>query len=374
MTALPEGRLRRRPNVRLPGMTFRFSNDQLIECESGIAAYSTANHFVMNADLQSPDERLPTRMYFNSDGTPADARTEYYLRYDMANLLTFLHGRIYRKPFLPETASFDWSDEAAAIARFNEMEPVYHGSPNERSFSQSDEDRRDSAASWNRFIALGRKPRARRPIMELPQSAWRVLVRRRLALIFEISASDPLLHEMAGYFSRDEGWLDWESDPRFASLLQRTNEPLIAGVLNVVFDSAIRRAADRERDRVFGGRREETLKCARSEYRFDFPPGNRKGTRALLATELLLVVARVELHQRAAGRDLPKHCAAAVYEARHYLVAPRSLASRPMTQEIVARRFKVSRRQLQHARAEILRPDYGDRVLQMAVDAKLPHL
>ena len=208
----------------LPEIRFRLVGDRLLDEVTGLPAYTTGNHFIMIDPLPEPGERLRTALYFNQDGTPADSITEYWLLLDSSNFLTAWHGHFYREPPPPGGEGIDFTgDLQAAMERFDRVFPANDGATGARSWSRETleqiPDLRLPEERWDEYLAsraTAGPRRTRRPLLNLPQSAWRQLVVRRLALIFGRSARDVLLRELSEYFCGDGGWIDWVVDDRFA--------------------------------------------------------------------------------------------------------------------------------------------------------------
>lgn len=330
---------------------FRFKKGQLLETTEDRSAYWSGSS-VFGQSPPPDTERPPHTIYIDDNGY-LDPTSESLVRQEHRDFLVVLTCRM--PPESREASGARTHEDWEAILRksgmpaelrpstpfsggigANELEQL-HANQRTRSFEvQTARHRRDGPLR----------------LQSMPPSEYRRCLIARLSLFFGRSRNDPLIRRMTDRLVLPRGWRSWTLDPE----------------LKLLRDACL---ADDQLHRlviILEGYSEWRVKIARSKidarnsrgfsfqnrfgmFRFEFP--SPEGRHSAYVKELTAVI-RAIVHSDyyiARGRWFDKAwLAAVVWLGQDYLKTPsyRNGGAR-LTQDDVARRFKISRRQLTHA-------------------------
>lgn len=368
----PQHRYRLRPRR----FAFRFIDGKLHETHTGLIAY-TANYSTIIGRPAPPDtERPRDYLYLTTAGEPADPLTEFMLRQCMSDYVSFLHCRVCPDPHARAT-----TDDEATIEIASEPAPADYeallaeaGMPpvlpplTDGGYGMSDIEELDAEVygsthhQRSRVAVVTPTPRRRRPLQALSPAQWKRALQKRLGLFFVLPPSEPRIMLLAEYLGRTTNWAAWRFDPDLASLTAQVvaDERLrrwmhmIHGFCSWRAGIAHGRQVVREPLRLdLENRRGRFVFCFPSEVgRQEEPVARQQAIRSVLWMAVPYLIRGPEYDDR--------WLAAAVWIGRAYIEQPRSLASRPLTQAQVAKRFRVSRDQLAYAVRRLRDPKFAE--------------
>ena len=343
----------RRYRLKTRQFEFRRVDGKLMEMNTGLLAVHSARSVIFGRRPEAVPNRPPHTIYLTDDGSPADPLSAFVLRQGMNDYLSFLACRL-----APDIAPDDDQSDAARWERILETEGLPSDLPllSPGGLGASPLERLDAS----RFESLrhrrsregppGRSPRVR-PLQSIAPSEWRRAVVKRLALFFGRIARDPLIQRMAGYFCQTRNWNRWKYDPELEPLVHRWNtddrlQRLLSIMERYTYWRAGIAAGQVTRRKPF----RYSLIHPLGTFVFAFPSTDgRRDNRTKRAQWVRRIIVRTT-PRLVDGPDFWKAwLAAAAYLGREYLEKPQSLAGAKITQDQVARRFGLTRRQLTHA-------------------------
>ena len=336
-----KGRYRLRPQA----FQFRFIDGQLTETTTGLGVFHTATQeFVGNPAPPAPD-RPPRTLYLNSNGSPADATSGWLLRRDMTNYLCVLLCRLCPEPqrdddtvdrtLLVDTEDWERMLEAAGLGEG--LPPL--------------------------FFKPTRSQRQRK-FTEFAPAEWQRAIARRLGLFFGRGQQERIILRMAGYFTQVTRWNRWKRDPELQVLVQQwARDERLQRLISIV------EAFTYQRARVAAGKTTSRQPCRlvivnpTGKYVFIFPAlEHRRGETARRQQEIHRVLWRASPVLITGRRFDARWIAAAVWIGREFLERPKKLASLRLTQDNVAVRFGLTRRQVRYAAEELRQADFSTRL------------